>query len=958
MNNKFLNSINIMRQQGEISEQAFLKIRYLYNKEKEYEQSFWGQKSSVENLKKYKETTVNNNANQYTEKNITERQVVNTKNYRQVSVNNNQKAMSKEEQIKIIKERNITTILSAGIILIMLAGLILSTSTWNLMSNSIKTSCLLMISVLFFGMSVFTEKKLKIEKTSFAFWILGNLFLPIILLSIGYFKLFGDYLSIGNSGEYIFGTMSSIICLPFFGYSIKKYKNEYFAWLSLIDITLFWWFILKQINLRFSYELVIMLLYVVALSYIYNKLKVKKEVFSFIVRDIKIFSIIILAISAIAIEENIFSITSLEFTGKRIETIEEIFLVIGMIILAGIIIYWSYDFKINGFILVTEALIVATHMLCFSLKISTTQFTYYLIMYFVLIIMYALFYYWNNFKYIKHMKFGSEIIIIAVVIILGAISTLTLSAGYTGILLYILLILLYITNKMVESKDYRIFLNTLMAIILFMANQFIISATEISNIIFNYSGFHRDFIFAIINVVILYGISVVLRKLKSNYYKMYYYVAHSFMLLLYLFTIEFRLDNILVGIVISISLAICLYLSRDEKKVKFYLYGLITIIILILFNLELYFDFNSFDISLLKSENLLLLVSLILTAIWYLAQEKWKYRLSSYIILINFLGLFFSLALNKFQNLSGTLICAILTCIVSMNVFLYKSNKRKLMIIPLCSLFIMDLKIIYYLHDIERILVNYVVILILVIVGYLLNVKYSKINKKEVMYYNGISGLLLLVNLFISSGNGLSYVYGIIALIICGAFIYYLSIFSKVMNFKKGLMIISLFFYYIAYSKLIINLEFVKKFELELILVPSIWFFKLINDRYIGKENGRFKILLNIWYSIAGMILLIFNPQNNDFHAIVFGALCILSIIVGFKIQNKLYFMGGIIFLILGVFLNTLSFWLSIPWWIYLLTGGIILIIFASKNELNKGKNGEKKENIKDKLLKKIETWK
>jgi len=112
-----------------------------------------------------------------------------------------------------------------------------------------------------------------------------------------------------------------------------------------------------------------------------------------------------------------------------------------------------------------------------------------------------------------------------------------------------------------------------------------------------------------------------------------------------------------------------------------------------------------------------------------------------------------------------------------------------------------------------------------------------------------------------------------------------------------------------------------------------------------------------IWYSIVGIILLFFNQGNGAFHAITFCGLCIISIIIGFIIQNKLYFIGGAVFLIIGVFLNTINFWMNIPWWLYLLVGGTLLIFFASKKEFNKGNKENQKEKSISKLLNRLKKW-
>jgi predicted membrane protein len=140
-------------------------------------------------------------------------------------------------------------------------------------------------------------------------------------------------------------------------------------------------------------------------------------------------------------------------------------------------------------------------------------------------------------------------------------------------------------------------------------------------------------------------------------------------------------------------------------------------------------------------------------------------------------------------------------------------------------------------------------------------------------------------------------------------------------------------------------------------LVPSIIVLHLIIKYSFQKKNNGCAVILRVWYSSVGIILLLLHQNSNSFEAIVFCMLCIISIIVGFVIQKKLYFIGGSIFLLIGVFLNTLNFWLNIPWWIYLLVGGALLIFFASKNEFNKSNKKDKKDNFISKLIKKIKAW-
>ncbi|MDY0395073.1 hypothetical protein RWE15_12410 [Virgibacillus halophilus] len=90
----------------------------------------------------------------------------------------------------------------------------LATSTWDTLNSLMKVVLITFVSVLFYGLAYVTERMLKIEKTAFAFYVLGSLFLPIVILSIGFFKLWGNYFSVFGEGKFLFGAAGSLIILP------------------------------------------------------------------------------------------------------------------------------------------------------------------------------------------------------------------------------------------------------------------------------------------------------------------------------------------------------------------------------------------------------------------------------------------------------------------------------------------------------------------------------------------------------------------------------------------------------------------------------------------------------------------------------------------------------------------------------------------------------------------------
>lgn len=140
------------------------------------------------------------------------------------------KMLSAEE----LRERNITWSLNLGVILLLIGGLFVATSNWETMENWSKSGIIGLVAILFYGISYLSKKVLKIEQTGFAFMILGSLFLPIFLLSIGWFKLVGEYLSLTGEGRYLFGFISCVLLVPVYGAHAKRLASRLFVWFTFL----------------------------------------------------------------------------------------------------------------------------------------------------------------------------------------------------------------------------------------------------------------------------------------------------------------------------------------------------------------------------------------------------------------------------------------------------------------------------------------------------------------------------------------------------------------------------------------------------------------------------------------------------------------------------------------------------------------------------------------------------
>ena len=101
-------------------------------------------------------------------------------------------------------------------------------------------------------------------------------------------------------------------------------------------------------------------------------------------------------------------------------------------------------------------------------------------------------------------------------------------------------------------------------------------------------------------------------------------------------------------------------------------------------------------------------------------------------------------------------------------------------------------------------------------------------------------------------------------------------------------------------------------------------------------------------YSIA------FTRYSNEADGMLFGLLLIGIVIISYMKKYGAIFITTIFAIILNIFALTRMFWFSVPWWVYLLAVGALLITFAIRNEVAEQKSslniGEAFKKIKDKI--------
>lgn len=181
-----------------------------------------------------------------------------------------------------IRERNISWLLNIGVIFLLIGGLFVATSNWDTMSNLMKSASIAFVSVLFYGMAYIAQKILKITRTSFAFIVLGSLFLPIFILSIGWFGLFGPYLSFYGEGRFILGAIGSALLLPVYGLFAQKLKSRLFVWFAFITLSSLIGYVLTAIQFEQDSFYLGMMLYNALLVVCFHRFKKHEDLQLFI----------------------------------------------------------------------------------------------------------------------------------------------------------------------------------------------------------------------------------------------------------------------------------------------------------------------------------------------------------------------------------------------------------------------------------------------------------------------------------------------------------------------------------------------------------------------------------------------------------------------------------------------------------------------------------------------------
>ena len=162
-------------------------------------------------------------------------------------INQNNKVINKP---KIDPEvRKIDILLKLGVTLVVISGLLFATTSWESINNITKVIALIVMGLIFLGLSKISEKKLHIETTTFTYWLLAMFFFIFSIIAMGALEIFGTWLSYYGEGKSLMYaiTYSSISVISYLTY--KKKNNELLKYIMYTGIFITTYNILRLIKL-------------------------------------------------------------------------------------------------------------------------------------------------------------------------------------------------------------------------------------------------------------------------------------------------------------------------------------------------------------------------------------------------------------------------------------------------------------------------------------------------------------------------------------------------------------------------------------------------------------------------------------------------------------------------------------------------------------------------------------
>ena len=845
------------------------------------------------------------------------------------TTNNNSNINFYNQNGSIKKEKEKTCgfqlMLSIGVFLIILASIIFATSTWKLYSDFIKVLILGGETLLFFVLGILLKYVFKVKKTGNALTLISTILLPTTFLCAGYFNLFGNLFSLTGKYSTLFLSVTFLMeaLVTLIRKNIIKSNKYLFSLICFFaGIFLLIYGIIKNVCLTFVITSFILMLINIFKNKIFNNLK-----------EFNIFNILVSIIFTFAYFY--FSFDQLFSNNLLLEKLYLVFFIISLSL--NFIISRPKDNEaLNIFSVLYETMLVIWFVM-FSKNLLTSSFA------FVIsgLISYIVYYISNN-NYVKTTS-------VIVSYIQGFLGIFIICFVKECVIMAPIISFIYIVLTFIGSlnKDKLKIIN-----IIFEPIYLIMLAIGILIQPFIIKNIKAIDVIMVINACLI--IATIVSTIRKNKVKNCYLII------------------LIIGLFIQ---SLCSYFS----SVMYFVTAFIIYLLLIIYSLM---SKDEFSKNLLDALCILSLSSVLIGLN--------KYTLISSLITTILLIIF--AILNKTNNkkyLYLSLVSIPIIMIISNLSFNYSIKKDLSMIILIPSLLILTRKFLNALKENDKIVLEFIFIsalalsitspsimfiylILLYVVALLLKKEYT-LSSKTYFNYLIFFSIISFLNVSADKLDNL-YMIGIITLLVINQILFRIlyekrniifeafhSIISLVLiiclinnlgfnNFISSIISIILFIIlYLIYAD-----ERMKYTVISFIIYPLNLLLKTIDVNVIKDILSLFIYMIPITLLlrkvfnveedvsniIEGVILslmfVMFIFNINLQVGLTLGIISVLSIIIGLVFKYKSYNITGYVTLVLTVIIQTFELWGKMPWWVYLLITGIILVVLAALRESKK----------------------
>ena len=151
------------------------------------------------------------------------------------TINNNSPPTT---EIVTAETKRIDLLLKVGLGMVITSGILFATTSWDVISDLVKVIILIVMGIIFLGLSKFSEVKLKIRRTTIGYYILGLAFLLFSWIGVGYFGIFSTWFSYGGEGSHLVYFIT-LILTSFILYIISnKFSKKEYAYIAFMNLYL------------------------------------------------------------------------------------------------------------------------------------------------------------------------------------------------------------------------------------------------------------------------------------------------------------------------------------------------------------------------------------------------------------------------------------------------------------------------------------------------------------------------------------------------------------------------------------------------------------------------------------------------------------------------------------------------------------------------------------------------